>query len=572
MILIDTSSNLPNYLDRIEMAKAGARALLDTLSYRDYISVIPYNEYADLTVSAGQMFQATIANKLNITRIIDLVEAPAAGKLANVGSAIRSALELLAAGRQAGRSSNCAQTIVIFGSGENDITESNTNDLLNESPEVVLFVNLITPPGSGTPRTLLSSELTCISKGILRLSTTVEEVQAFPREYNNYFSSLLVSPVARWSEHYEDAFGQGRIVSGSMPVYEGSDLKGMLVIDVPLRNFTVDGNATPTEVNNFFLSSQTCTPLRQRSDEQAAVVRRVRGDACTHSTTLEGETLTATRLMPLFVFISIVMILIGVAIPFILLHKLKGKDSQRAVDQVSLRLLVLSLAFLVLWIVALALFWAGVYKDIVVKHHFEAVESVIERHTPNPFRCCDIVNCRCENYVGLKCPYSYAYLIEGPCDNDYYCCRERCYECSCSRDSNGHESCSTCCECIESVSHQRCDVACGTCYRPTLDVSYIYRETSLVTRTVGFCGRDNTACRDRMFRENPIGERRVAYVNPEQPSDLRQDVGIRARYLAPFIVFAVFATIVWGIMVFVGVDSRRLTNPQKKGRYGKDDM
>ncbi|KAL6043591.1 hypothetical protein QOT17_019584 [Balamuthia mandrillaris] len=158
-----------------------------------------------------------------------------------------------------------------------------------------------------------------------------------------------------------------------------------------------------------------------------------------------------------------------------------------------------------LFTISLSCFF-GFYFGLVwpeVEETEDYVQSVcaFTNLTTVAFRCCDIVDCLCEEcYLYEDCKTLQEQLVEGFCCGDYRCCSTCCDTCtSCNSDGTSCTSYSCNCYCCVSVSSDSCRTACGTCHSFTAKGEFDTkgsppRETIEFVRTDS-CGRDNFVCK-----------------------------------------------------------------------------
>ena len=172
--------------------------------------------------------------------------------------------------------------------------------------------------------------------------------------------------------------------------------------------------------------------------------------------------------------------------------------------------------------------------------NFEKIEYTIESQESNPFRCCDTVNCRCGEYGGALCNQLHN-TLKVIVEIGIIVAKTVCYT-SCSSSEYG-TSCSTyrsvCCYCSRDVRNRHCQVVCGTCYMPTVTISYYWRENRLTSNFVTLCSRGSYGCSNEFFNAiGPIGSKHKGYLNPENPRDIRRSNQYRMDFFATFLVFA----------------------------------
>ncbi len=114
--------------------------------------------------------------------------------------------------------------------------------------------------------------------------------------------------------------------------------------------------------------------------------------------------------------------------------------------------------------------FVGLYEDFVVIYYYEPIKGLIKSKNENPYRCCVVESCVCQEAGSLPtCASRLASLTEGSCGNGYYCCNQFCTSRSCG--SRGRSTC-TSCYCVRDVSSRRCNSRCGNCYRPFVQVTF----------------------------------------------------------------------------------------------------
>lgn len=151
--------------------------------------------------------------------------------------------------------------------------------------------------------------------------------------------------------------------------------------------------------------------------------------------------------------------------------------------------------------------WIIVNPQLIENKKWSPITLIVDKLEKNPYKCCDIIDCTCENTNSDSCSSFVNNLQEGEC-NGYLCCNRKCVECvecDCTYYGEGGYACSTCCYCTYNVFRVKCKSACGNCYTPIVTM------TNNMTVFVN-CGRNDTVCVDNFFKNyKPIGSEHDAY-------------------------------------------------------------
>ena len=536
VIVIDVSAAQTRLAD----AKTAANALLDTLSFYDYVAVVTIGYFANTSITpvpqrATISRVAEIKNKVNaLTTVTDAVSSdPVEG--------MRAAVQLLITGEHA--VSGCTQTVVLITSGVHEYTSTiSLEDFLRPYTQLIFFALVVEVSGGGgsTTESGLKHVLraACQQHGLVSKSQSASDVLQSLDFYPSYFASMKRNSTrVSWSEVYEDAFGQGLILSASRPQYESASntgsLTGMFVLDAPISAVVVNpGGTTPLTqaqqvdtINTELLSSsQTCNVLDEAAFKSLAsklvAMQDKTGYECANLLASDSND-NPKALLPLWAILG-VLIFYLLWVPCVCLMCSSSREVESEAVAYACCLWVLIVIF---WPISLGLFFGISYGQFIDQNPRQSVKYTPVRHSTNPYRCCDV---SCDGCVNgdtslQECAYlSTSLLLEGECRNGYHCCQEDCY-----CDSYSDEGCdSTFCECISTVQHRLCRSACGTCYRPTVFASYDYtdsssgtthRHTALFSAT---CGRDDQNCVSNFQARYPINEEKDGWVDPADLSVL----------------------------------------------------
>jgi hypothetical protein len=319
-----------------------------------------------------------------------------------------------------------------------------------------MIFSFIISPDDDDPARIVPARLSCSTEGLIEIYTGTEIDITLPVEnFNIYIASGINNQDVRWSEDYIDAFGLGKIITGSRPVYnENSEgirtLESIISIDVLFSNISNDGIISEDDVLAFLVSNQVCEPFIVNEEIRASLQdENVCEDLNDSEATDNPE---YVKLKPLWISLSVFTFLVMFFVPwFVTAH-----DDSRNTEKI----MCWSFISVPFWLWFLCMFWIHLWDEIVENFEWTQTDATVERKEINGYRCCDIVNCQCSNTNSPSCSSLKSQLVEGTCDNGYYCCKEICYSCnyytSCSGSGSSQSCttyCSTCCDCVNDVSH-----------------------------------------------------------------------------------------------------------------------
>ena len=545
---------------RLADAKAAANALLDTLSFYDYVAVVAIGTSADTSITPVPQ-RATVARVAELKSKVNALATVTDALSSDPVEGMKAAVQLLITGEHA--VSGCTQTVMLITSGLQEYSSTvSLEDYLRPFTRLIFFA-LITEV-SGTTESGLKHVLraACQQHGLVSKSQSASDILQSLEFYPAYFASMRTASETRvsWSEVYEDAFGQGMILSASRPEYEtasnAGSLTGMFVLDAPMSAVAfANGSLTQAQqienINTELLSlSQVCDVL----DETVFAAKSTNLVALQDKTGYECANLMASggddnpkKLLPLWVIIGIVIaFLLWVPCLCVLCKCSPNPDACTIVGFTWVAVLTATY-----WIVSMSLFFAISYGQFIDQKPRQAVKYTAERLTTNPYRCCDVLCDGCSTAPSNveACSFlSTTLLLEAECDNGYHCCRESC------RNNNANEGGRNC-RCVDSVSRRLCRTQCGTCHRPTLFASYDYTDNNGVTQrhTALFsetCGRNDQNCLNSFEARYPIGEVKDGWVNPSDLSVLYTENPVKQGPIIAWSILAALA-VVGSIMLLV---------------------
>ena len=297
ILLIDTSGSMLG--ERMTLAKDAAKAVINTLSNNDFVGIISFGSSAT-TVNTTKVTRATIANKQGFTSAIDALEA--SGQT-NYEGAFQKGFELLNAAQSDEYGAPCTngENIFLFlTDGTPTVGLSTSSDLINlinaYNTQISMFTYAL---GSGADTTILQ-DLACQYEGIMFQIADSGSTSALATTMRNYYTYIsegvsISQPV--WTEPYQDAFGFGKLVTVSMPIYYEENgfrtILGVAAIDVAYSQ--IEYGQTEEDVIKRLISNAPC----QMSNLTYCQIDNLRtaycGGSCAASSTLNSCADTASE-------------------------------------------------------------------------------------------------------------------------------------------------------------------------------------------------------------------------------------------------------------------------------------
>lgn len=521
--------------------------MIQTFSFRHYANVVVYNSAPimasdkmkqinldDLITGEGRgMHDMRAAAKRLIKK--------SGNRAPNLASALRATLDMLASSKATDDSSHCDQFIVMLSSGTFDGLSRELRDTFYGDVRVM---SMVTDSDDSSPATLGPKTIACASRGFTLVNPTVPKM--IDSVYQFLSAGIQGDVSIRASEVYSDHFTGLPVTSVVNPIE-----KGMLAIDIKLDNLnastaTVDGI---DQINSELLSTQECesrnTPYSETLSIQGG--EDFCEDIADNDSRSGKNPLDDNR--PAIISVTVIFIYIIYAILLYWTFQMTERGYLAAMVIVSMVLL---------WPLFFGLLYdrSALWDDMVQFKYWKPSTITTESRDVTPFRCCDIVNCQCQNVNAPTCGSLRNSLVEGVCNNGYHCCREECYTCNCHTSCNKHSCstyCSTCCYCAKSVSRRRCESVCGTCQRVTFELSFRDVQGNLRRTTAGtICRRqqnppsdpDNIPCVSKFSSTYlPIGKELHIYYNPESPTEITHRIAYDKTQLGFFITSAILLAI-----------------------------
>lgn len=538
-ILVDVSKSTPNSESRLSLKKEIAIKFIDSLAFRDFVTIIPYSSYTT-PYDSSVMARADSENKEYLKSFIEDLELHDT-ESTNIGAAVVDALEIFESSSEAGETSECTKVIVLLTGGENSMTSIDPMEEIESSgmdPMPMVFSYVINHNENYESAILTPSELACETGGIVQLFSGEFDVGEPLESFSRYMAAGVENTEVLWSEIYEDAMGLGQMTSGCRPYYEedGEGVKilvGVFCIDVTLDSLDNNGTISEEEILTYIMTNQKCEKFSANKDIKSLYMdTNICESFASESDIPKPDYVKAYGGIVAAMVIAILAM--GIIIP--VYSSTKGMDC-------SCGLIVMGVLIIIpfgLWF--LCTMFLMLWDEIVRYHTYMEAAMTVEKKEENPYTCCDIVNCQCANANGRPtCSSMKASKTEGTCDNGYYCCRHTSYSCNCRQSCSYSSSygsscrtvCSTCYRCVSSVNHQKCEVKCGTCYTPTTTYSFLDYEGDLISASLqDSCGRDDYGCVTDFFNESPnVGGTVDMFYDPYDTSQISETIDYSAPAL-----------------------------------------
>lgn len=567
ILLIDLSDVLPDPANkRLNRMKQSANLLLSSLSYRDFVGIITYTDYSKQYMPL--MMRCTLSE---IDRHIKYIESLAIinNSKANIGSGLMSAYTLLTNSIKNDITSKCTNVFIVLSSGANNVNAERSVNIIKKYPDpvVTIFSNIyrLNPEQGGM---LDLAEASCHTNGNLLIIDTDQDASYTILKFNQYMATATYNTFIRWSEPYDDAITGIRTVTGSLPIYVNKQDKpiGVVAIDITLDllrgilasvdSASVDTDLTEQNILNYLIKEQSCPSLQITP----SFLKQIQSpDTCKHLDQGTKQQTGYVKNKDWMIAGSIIIALFAIAFPCLLVFPCNntrnepGKNDDKCCCGVWLSLTMFILA---LW--ALCVLWIHLFPQIIKYENWIKTKCTVERIDQNPSRCCEIKNCAdCQEFSGPSCGSLVSSQIEGACGIGYHCCYEYCQTCNCyttcssTKDSTScSTNCMTCCYCGASVSNNKCNVVCGTCWDPVVTSRFKDQNNeTMYGYTNIHCGLNDIGCLNRFVDSNsPIGKSESCYFNPENKNEIVMSIAYSPGDLAAFLI----PSIAMGV-IFIGV-------------------
>ena len=158
---------------------------------------------------------------------------------------------------------------------------------------------------------------------------------------------------------------------------------------------------------------------------------------------------------------------------------------------------------------------------------FQQTQMTIISLDTGAYKCCQTDNCKNINGLGIPisqctdasagiqtCDSNLVTNTPGECDGGYYCCQQ-------------HGS-----TCVKSTSHQKCEISCQMCYKPSVTVNFILSDGKSfnATETYGTCdqftGFTAELCLESSISGYNVGDTIFGYYLISNPTYIHLHEGI----------------------------------------------
>lgn len=268
IIMIDISSSQDNANERLNISKYIAKKLINSLSYRDFVIVMTYSDYPSFY--ENELIRATYENINELNLYIDELTLLNNG-LSNIGLATRKVINLLKLSIEDNSSSRCRNTIVLLTSGYNELVNINPiNELIINNEPIIQDLHLfsyIISPNNDDYHKYYPTKMSCSIGGFTEIIQNYDNIDLKIKKYNNYISNGIDNIVVRYSEPYDDALKQGRMITGALPI-KNNYIDGVLAIDITIQNITNNNNISEDFLLDYLVENQQCEAFNYDNIEE----------------------------------------------------------------------------------------------------------------------------------------------------------------------------------------------------------------------------------------------------------------------------------------------------------------
>jgi hypothetical protein len=557
VLMIDISAT-GNYQSRISSLKIIASEIIKSLSFRDYIMIVPYdvNPHEEI---GSTLLRATYENVAFLLSYIETLTPKIS--IVNNGLALQRAYNILGSSEP---KFDCTKTIIILSSGSDDIILPESRKIVNAQLSIPIFGFLIEP--ILTPSNIIA-ELACASKGIYRNFDNINDAFEGWKIFITYLASFSQINDVRWSEPYDDLIDPVTLVTGAFPIYKNSttsvrEIFAILFMDLPLSVFTFNDTLSRDYIANYLLNKQICTPLTI----DTTILLNLQNNICQNlSLSSPPKTIEVLKSKDGIMVATIIYGLFMILIPIIICGISYYYDMFSESIIINLLYGFTFIVNLICVSVALSGLWNeehNGFNALVIKFNYDTVIEKIQIIDENPYKCCEIQNCMCSETNAPSCSSLINQKQEGTCSNGYRCCSTQSYQCNprqvtecgcylkrkfetevyneeneennkisrraksparsparsppqrsppvspqrsppvspklspppCYRRCTIRTVYSTCSRCTSSVQNSQCQSSCGTCYSPIVTSSYKYNGKIFTKQNGIGCGKNDRYC------------------------------------------------------------------------------
>eukprot|EP00930_Biecheleria_cincta_P028540 TRINITY_DN19922_c0_g1_i1.p1 TRINITY_DN19922_c0_g1~~TRINITY_DN19922_c0_g1_i1.p1 ORF type:complete len:791 (-),score=91.88 TRINITY_DN19922_c0_g1_i1:397-2769(-) len=234
VIVVDVSGSMLT-ASRITKAKAATKAILDTLTWKDFATILLFN-HGVKSVYSNRLVAVTDARRAAMNTWVDsgvLTSGGGTNFQAALLDEFSGAFKIIADSVQSGDTSMCQKIIMFLTDGEASFTEedfSTTRRLATQYDTIIFSYAL----GSGADTTT-TKRLACENRGIFYPVADTADLSSVMADYYSYFAEGQQSCTSSFVE-YKDKITDTSLYAGCLPIYdrttEHATLLGVSCMDV----------------------------------------------------------------------------------------------------------------------------------------------------------------------------------------------------------------------------------------------------------------------------------------------------------------------------------------------------
>lgn len=280
-LIIDTSGSMASN-SRLELAKASAISVIQTLTNADSLAIVGFS--TNPTPWKTQHVFATAENKAaGIAFIQDLTS----GGGTYYAKAFSAAYTLMKNSRAQEIGENACREVIMFltdGESSDGRSSESVADLIRaDFPNLHIFSYSLGYGAGSSALKDVPKALACQNSGVWAGIADFGNLRAQMAGYYNFLATGLQRTEAVWTEPYEDALGLGQVITAAMPVYDGTFdppiLMGVAGVDIQFSTFTSSGEQYSDILRVLVARSSSCGNSTL-TDCQLAALQAAGGEAC----------------------------------------------------------------------------------------------------------------------------------------------------------------------------------------------------------------------------------------------------------------------------------------------------
>jgi uncharacterized protein YegL len=263
IILLDTSGSMSHF-NRFTLAKAATNAVLDTLTYLDWFTIVTFS--IDSSAMGTTLMQGSVANIVTAKAYINSMSI---GGNTNFEAGFKKTFDIFKESDNQEFTSGCTNSRMVLFLSDGEITRgkpaeeipdyvTQLNSELNKKVRVMSF-----SLGRDSDRTV-PKQISCATDGVW---TFIDDGGDLISQMSSYFNIISLGTERNgvvWTEPYVDAFGLGLMVTAARTVYitttSGRLIVGVVGIDVTLKEFEKFGDRDSI-LAQLAITGRICSPI-----------------------------------------------------------------------------------------------------------------------------------------------------------------------------------------------------------------------------------------------------------------------------------------------------------------------